>query len=88
MRCASGRADLSRGMRPVEDRRLFLCGSKFDPSAAFHIEKTVVGSAAADVEDLRLPVKQSLHIIASPDISRYGADWPQSRQLRRRGRVG
>jgi fructose-1,6-bisphosphatase II len=39
-------------------------GSMFDPSAVFYMEKLVTGPEAADVVDLRLPVKQNLHLIA------------------------
>src|SRR5881392_2550101 len=36
-------------------------GSMFDPSAVFYMEKLVTGPEAADMVDLRLPVKQNLH---------------------------
>lgn len=39
-------------------------GSMFDPSAVFYMEKLVTGPEAADLVDLRLPVKQNLHLIA------------------------
>ncbi|GGH62821.1 class II fructose-bisphosphatase [Rothia aerolata] len=39
-------------------------GSMFDPSAVFYMEKLVVGPEAADLVDLRLPVKQNLHLTA------------------------
>ena len=39
-------------------------GSMFDPSAVFYMEKLVTGPEAADFVDLRLPVKQSLHLVA------------------------
>ena len=39
-------------------------GSMFDPSAVFYMEKLVTGPDAADMVDLRLPVKQNLHLIA------------------------
>lgn len=39
-------------------------GSMFDPSAVFYMEKLVTGPDAADLVDLRLPVKQNLHLIA------------------------
>ncbi|WP_104117879.1 class II fructose-bisphosphatase [Arthrobacter sp. B1805] len=39
-------------------------GSMFDPSAVFYMEKLVTGPEAADMVDLRLPVKQNLHLIA------------------------
>ncbi|ROZ63231.1 class II fructose-bisphosphatase [Kocuria soli] len=39
-------------------------GSMFDPSAVFYMEKLVVGPEAADFVDLRLPVKQNLHLVA------------------------
>lgn len=39
-------------------------GSMFDPSAVFYMEKLVTGPEAAELVDLRLPVKQNLHLIA------------------------
>ena len=39
-------------------------GSMLDPSAVFYMEKLVTGPEAADMVDLRLPVKQNLHLIA------------------------
>lgn len=39
-------------------------GTMFDPSAVFYMEKLVTGPEAADLVDLRLPVKQNLHLIA------------------------
>ncbi|MEX3611307.1 class II fructose-bisphosphatase [Rothia sp. LK2588] len=39
-------------------------GSMFDPSAVFYMDKLVVGPEAADLVDLRLPVKQNLHLTA------------------------
>ncbi|WP_300342258.1 class II fructose-bisphosphatase [Nesterenkonia sp.] len=39
-------------------------GSMFDPSAVFYMDKLVTGPEAADMVDLRLPVKQNLHLIA------------------------
>ncbi|BAS13446.1 fructose-1,6-bisphosphatase class 2 [Arthrobacter sp. Hiyo8] len=39
-------------------------GTMFDPSAVFYMEKLVTGPEAADMVDLRLPVKQNLHLIA------------------------
>lgn len=39
-------------------------GSMFDPSAVFYMEKMVVGPEAADFVDLRLPVKQNIHLVA------------------------
>ncbi|GAA4696705.1 class II fructose-bisphosphatase [Kocuria gwangalliensis] len=39
-------------------------GSMFDPSAVFYMDKLVVGPEAADMVDLRLPVKQNLHLVA------------------------
>lgn len=39
-------------------------GAMFDPSAVFYMDKLVTGPAAADFVDLRLPVKQNLHLIA------------------------
>ena len=39
-------------------------GSMFDPSAVFYMEKIITGPDAADLVDLRLPVKQNLHLVA------------------------
>lgn len=39
-------------------------GAMFDPSAVFYMDKLVTGPEAADMVDLRLPVKQNLHLIA------------------------
>ncbi|WP_237222356.1 class II fructose-bisphosphatase [Rothia nasimurium] len=39
-------------------------GTMFDPSAVFYMEKLVTGPEAADMVDLRLPVKQNLHLVA------------------------
>lgn len=39
-------------------------GSMLDPSAVFYMDKLVTGPEAADMVDLRLPVKQNLHLIA------------------------
>jgi len=39
-------------------------GSMFDPSAVFYMEKLVTGPEAAEFVDLRLPVKQNLHLVA------------------------
>ncbi|GAA4914767.1 class II fructose-bisphosphatase [Nesterenkonia rhizosphaerae] len=39
-------------------------GSMFDPSAVFYMDKLVTGPEAADMVDLRLPVKQNLHLVA------------------------
>lgn len=39
-------------------------GSMFDPSAVFYMDKLVTGPEAADLVDLRLPVKRNLQLIA------------------------
>ena len=39
-------------------------GTMFDPSAVFYMEKLVTGPEAAEFVDLRLPVKQNLHLVA------------------------
>jgi fructose-1,6-bisphosphatase II len=39
-------------------------GAMFDPSAVFYMEKLVTGPDAAEFVDLRLPVRQNLHLIA------------------------
>ena len=45
-------------------------GTMFDPSAVFYMEKLVTGPAAADMVDLRLPIKQNLHLIAKAEGKR------------------
>ncbi|MEC5200116.1 fructose-1,6-bisphosphatase II [Arthrobacter sp. PL16] len=47
-------------------------GSMFDPSAVFYMEKLVTGPEAADMVDLRLPVKQNLHLIAKATNKKVG----------------
>ncbi|MDO5635368.1 MAG: class II fructose-bisphosphatase, partial [Micrococcus sp.] len=39
-------------------------GTMFDPSAVFYMDKLVVGPAAADFVDMRLPVKQNVILVA------------------------
>ena len=39
-------------------------GSMYDPSAVFYMEKMVVGPAAADFVDLRLPIEQNIKLVA------------------------
>src|SRR6187402_964683 len=39
-------------------------GSMYDPSAVFYMEKLVTGPAAADVVDIRNPVKENIHQVA------------------------
>ncbi|VXB03910.1 fructose 1,6-bisphosphatase class II [Citricoccus sp. K5] len=39
-------------------------GAMFDPSAVFYMDKLVVGPEAADFVDLRLPIKQNIHLVA------------------------
>ncbi|SFV23792.1 fructose-1,6-bisphosphatase II [Micrococcus terreus] len=39
-------------------------GAMFDPSAVFYMDKMVVGPEAADFVDLRLPVKQNIHLVS------------------------
>lgn len=39
-------------------------GAMFDPSAVFYMDKLVTGPEAADLVDLRLPVKRNLQLIA------------------------
>src|SRR5689334_25330812 len=38
--------------------------SMYDPSAVFYMEKLVTGSEAADVVDIRYPVKENIHQVA------------------------
>ncbi|MET1036127.1 MAG: class II fructose-bisphosphatase [Arthrobacter sp.] len=45
-------------------------GTMFDPSAVFYMEKLVTGPDAAELVDLRLPVKQNLHLIAKAQNKR------------------
>ena len=39
-------------------------GSMYDPSAVFYMEKLVTGPEAADVVDIRLPVKENINLVA------------------------
>lgn len=39
-------------------------GAMFDPSAVFYMDKMVVGPEAADFVDLRLPIKQNIHLVS------------------------
>src|SRR5690625_6041178 len=39
-------------------------GSMYDPSAVFYMEKMVVGPAAAEYVDLRLPIEQNIKLVA------------------------
>ncbi|WP_136089512.1 class II fructose-bisphosphatase [Auritidibacter ignavus] len=39
-------------------------GTMFDPSAVFYMEKMIVGPEAAEMVDLRLPVKQNVHLLS------------------------
>ncbi|MFC7376199.1 class II fructose-bisphosphatase [Brachybacterium sp. GCM10030267] len=39
-------------------------GSMYDPSAVFYMEKMVVGPAAAEFVDLRLPIRQNINLVA------------------------
>src|SRR5205085_12325335 len=39
-------------------------GSMYDPSAVFYMEKLVTGPEAADVVDIRNPVKENIHQVA------------------------
>jgi fructose-1,6-bisphosphatase II len=39
-------------------------GSMYDPSAVFYMEKLVTGPEAADVVDIRLPVRENVHLVA------------------------
>lgn len=39
-------------------------GAMFDPSAVFYMDKLVVGPEAADFVDLRLPIKQNIHLVS------------------------
>src|SRR4051812_14007611 len=39
-------------------------GSMYDPSAVFYMEKLVTGSEAADVVDIRYPIKENIHQVA------------------------
>lgn len=62
-------------------------GSMFDPSAVFYMEKLVTGPEAADFVDLRLPVKQNLHLVAKAEGKKINEltvcvlDRPRHRQL-------
>ncbi len=44
-------------------------GSMYDPSAVFYMEKLVTGPEAADVVDIRYPVKENIHQVAKSKSS-------------------
>ena len=62
-------------------------GSMYDPSAVFYMEKLVTGCEAADVVDIRYPVKENIHQVAkakggSPsDVTVVLLDRPRHAQL-------
>jgi fructose-1,6-bisphosphatase II len=62
-------------------------GSMYDPSAVFYMEKLVTGPAAADVVDIRYPVKENIHQVAKAknsapeDVTVVLLDRPRHSQL-------
>jgi len=62
-------------------------GTMYDPSAVFYMEKLVVGAEAADVVDIRLPVKENIRRLAkarkrsAEDITVCVLDRPRHAQL-------
>jgi fructose-1,6-bisphosphatase II len=62
-------------------------GSMYDPSAVFYMEKLVTGPEAADVVDIRLPVKENIHQVAKAkngapeDVTVVLLDRPRHQQL-------
>ena len=59
----------------------------FDPSAVFYMDKLVVGPAAAEVVDIRLPVKENIRRLAkakgirSSDVTVMVLDRPRHQQM-------
>ena len=62
-------------------------GSMYDPSAVFYMEKLVTGSEAADVVDIRYPVKENIHQVAkakggsASDVTVVMLDRPRHAEL-------
>ena len=62
-------------------------GSMYDPSAVFYMEKLVTGCEAADLVDIRNPVKENIHQVAkakggsASDVTVVMLDRPRHAQL-------
>ena len=62
-------------------------GSMYDPSAVFYMDKLVAGPEAADVVDIRLPVKENIRRVANAkgaeveDVTVVMLDRPRHEQL-------
>ncbi len=62
-------------------------GTMYDPSAVFYMEKLVTGPEAADVVDIRNPVKENIHQLAKAkgrkpeDVTVVVLDRPRHQQL-------
>lgn len=62
-------------------------GSMYDPSAVFYMDKLVAGPEAADVVDIRLPVRENISLVAKAkgvadrDITVCVLDRPRHQQL-------
>src|SRR5690242_5890931 len=62
-------------------------GSMYDPSAVFYMEKLVTGREAAEVVDIRYPVKENIHQVAKAknsapeDVTVVLLDRPRHQQL-------
>src|SRR6201747_2627956 len=62
-------------------------GTMYDPSAVFYMEKLVTGPAAADVVDIRNPVKENIHQVAKAkgsapeDVTVVLLDRPRHQEL-------
>jgi fructose-1,6-bisphosphatase II len=62
-------------------------GSMYDPSAVFYMEKLVTGCEAADMVDIRYPVKENIHQVAkakggsASDVTVVMLDRPRHAEL-------
>ena len=62
-------------------------GSMYDPSAVFYMEKLITGQEAADVVDIRYPVKENIHQVAKAkksapeDVTVVLLDRPRHQQI-------
>jgi len=62
-------------------------GSMYDPSAVFYMEKLVTGREAAEVVDIRYPVKENIHQVAKAknsapeDVTVVLLDRPRHQQI-------
>ena len=62
-------------------------GSMYDPSAVFYMEKLITGQEAAEVVDIRFPVKENIHQVAKAknsapeDVTVVLLDRPRHQQI-------